>query len=67
MGGIKQKSQLSLIRKVWHCRPSQIVYIYAFFSLGVKNEREEPRSTEEHKGAEFEFLFSLFSIYVLVL
>jgi hypothetical protein len=50
MGGIKQKSQVSLIRKVQHWRPSQIVYIYSFFSLGGRKQGEEPRSTEEHRG-----------------
>jgi len=60
MGGIKQKSQVSLIRKVRHCRPSQIVYIYAFFSLGGRKQGEEPRSTEKHRRAEFEFYFLCF-------
>jgi hypothetical protein len=44
-------------------RPSKL-YKYHVLLLQKRGGREEQRSTEEHRGAEFEFLFSLFLIYV---
>jgi hypothetical protein len=60
MGGIKQKSQVSLIRKVWHCKPSQIVYIYAFFSLGWRRREKSQGAQKSIKVQSLNFYFICF-------